>query len=221
MSVKYSKHLILTFLAILFLLAFCPLAIVVASLSPEAVIETDVAAQNNHDWLTFLSIRTTKPGPPENKNDWIKIREINPDADIMKNIVIAQLTGIKPLPISLSAGITRMDWYLDLYSEVRTYYVAINYRVKKENRSFYNGVNYRFYVLALERGRWVIVEASEAPVHRMVEVGYGFSTPEEKTALRIQEERERTGKFINPKGEELAETGRLAVTGDQQRPSSV
>jgi len=36
--------------------------------------------------------------------------------------------------------------------------------------------------------KWVIIEASEVPVHRMVEAGYGFGTLEEKTALRIQEE---------------------------------
>ena len=221
MSVKYSKHLILTSLALLFLLAFLSSAIVSASLSPESVIKRDVTTQNNHDWLGFLSIRTTKPGPPENRNDWIKIREINPDADIMKNIVTAQLGGIKKLPLSLSARLTRIDWYLDLYNEVRTYYVAIDYRLQNENRSFYNGVNYRFYVLALEEGQWVIVEASEVPVHRIVEAGLGFGTTEEKTALRIQKKRERTGKFINPKGKVLAETARLAVTGDHQRPSTI
>jgi len=62
----------------------------------------------------------------------------------------------------------------------RNKFFKIEYQLKKENRAFYNGVNYRLYVLAAEEGRWVIVE--EAPVHRMVEAGYGFGTPEEKIA---------------------------------------
>ena len=225
---RSSKCLILRFLIFLFALVLCPAASLVAGAidpddaSPVDVIRADVTAQNNHDWSTFLAIRTPKAGPPENRNDWIKVRNINPEADIMKNIVTVQLAGIKPLPFSLAEGLTRMDKYLDLYSEVRAYYVAIDYRLKEENRSFYNGVNYRFYVLASEEGNWVIVEASEAPVHRMIEAGYGFGTPEEMTALRIQEERELTGKFINPKGEVIEILAApVQVAGDHQCPSFI
>ncbi|MDI6602582.1 MAG: hypothetical protein QME57_00480 [Patescibacteria group bacterium] len=169
------------------------------------IIKTDIVAQNNHDWPTFLSIRTAKPGPPENRMDYEVLREKYPENDFIQNIITARLVGIKALPPSLVAGLTRMDKYLELYGEVKTYYVGIEYQLKKENRAFYNGVNYRLYVLGPEEESWVIVEAFEMPVHLMIEAGYGFGTEEEKIALRIQQERQRTGKFINARGEIIEE----------------
>lgn len=169
------------------------------------IIKTDIAAQNNHDWPAFLSIRTAKPGPPENRMDYEVLRKKYPENDFIQNIITARLVGIKAFPAGLVAGITKMDKYLELYDEVKTYYVGIEYQLKKENRAFYNGVNYRLYVLGPEQESWVIVEASEMPVHLMIEAGYGFGTEEEKIALRIQEERQRTGKFINAKGEIIEE----------------
>ena len=168
---------------------------------PESVIKMDVVAQNNHDWQSYLAIRTAKPGPPENRNDLMILKEKYPQNIMMENIERAQLVGVKSLPLSLAGGLTRIDKYLELYSEIRAYYVGINYKLKQEKRHLYNGVNYRLYILCPEDGNCVIIEASEAPVHRMIEAGYGFCTPEESTALRIQEERQRTGKFINAQGE--------------------
>lgn len=170
-------------------------------LLPENVIKMDVEAQNNHDWQSYLAIRTAKPGPPENRNDLMILKKKYPQNITMENVERAQLVGIKSLPSSFVGGLTRIDKYLDLYGEIRAYYVGIDYKLKQEKRHLYNGVNYRLYILGQEKGNWVIVEASEAPVHRMIEAGYGFGTPEEKTALRIQEERQRTGKFINAQGE--------------------
>jgi len=126
---------------------------------------------------------------------------------MIENIEKAQLVGIKPLPLNLAGGLTRIDKYLELYRQIRAYYVGIDYKLKQEKRHLYNGVNYRLYILGQEKGNWVIVEASESPVHRMIEAGYGFGTPEEKIALRIQKERERTGKFINAKGEIIEDIG--------------
>jgi hypothetical protein len=163
--------------------------------TPEAIIKADVSAQNNRDWSTFLDIRTAKSGPPESRVDWVKIKETDPvAADMMNNIIKAELVGIKPLPLDLVGDITRIDKFFELYDELNAYYVAIYYQVKIEGRGFLNGVNYRLYILGLEEGHWVIVQASEAPVHRMIEAGYGFGTLEEKTALEIQRERERKGK---------------------------
>ncbi|MGQ9560204.1 MAG: SpoIID/LytB domain-containing protein [Candidatus Oleimicrobiaceae bacterium] len=185
--------------------------------TPESVIEADVAAQNSHDWSAFLSIRTAKAGPPENRVDYQVLKEKYPENDFMQNIVTARLVGIKALPLSLLEGLTRTDKYLELYAEVKAYYVGIEYQLKKENRAFYNGVNYRLYVLAPEEKHLAMVEASEAPVFRMVESGYGFDTPDANIALMIQEVRFRTGKFVNPKGEAIAKV----AAGDHDQPNHI
>ena len=191
---------------ILFLLAFLPLvAWAVDFSSPKAVIEADIIAQNTHDLSTYLSIRTTKLGPPENRNDIKMLRKKYPQYDILQNAVKTQLVGIKSIPISLAGSITKIDKYFDLYSKIKAYYVAINYQLKKENRYFYNGVNYRLYLLGLENGHWVIIEVSHLPIHQMIEAGYGFGTLEEKKALKIQERRERTGEFIDLEGKKITE----------------
>jgi len=55
------------------------------SLFPEEVIKADVIAQNNHDLSTYLSLRTTKVGPPENKDEIMILREKYPEYDILQN----------------------------------------------------------------------------------------------------------------------------------------
>ena len=171
------------------------------SLTPEEVIKADIIAQNNHDLSTYLSLRTTKVGPPENRNEIMILREKYPEYDILQNTVEARLSGITSIPLTLIESITKIDEYFNLFSEIEAYYVAIDYQLENENQYVYNGVNYRLYLLALEEDQWVIIQISHIPVHRMIEEGYGFGTPEEKIALKIQKRRECTGEFINPKGE--------------------
>jgi len=50
----------------------------VNSLTSEEVIKADIIAQNNHDLSTYLSLRTTKVGPPENRNEIMILREKYP-----------------------------------------------------------------------------------------------------------------------------------------------
>ena len=45
------------------------------SLTPEEIIKADIMAQNNHDLSTYLSLRITKVGPPENRNEIMILRE--------------------------------------------------------------------------------------------------------------------------------------------------
>jgi len=55
------------------------------SLTPEEVIKADIIAQNNHDLSTYLSLRTTKVGSPENRNEIMILREKYPEYDILQN----------------------------------------------------------------------------------------------------------------------------------------
>ena len=146
------------------------------SLSPEEAIKADVISQNNNDLSTYLSLRTTKVGSPENRNEIMILREKYPEYDILQNTVEARLAGITSIPLTLVESITKIDEYFNLFSEIEAYYVAIDYQLESENQYVYNGVNYRLYLLALEEDQWVIIQISHIPIHRMIEEGYGFGT---------------------------------------------
>ena len=168
-------------------------------LTPEEVIKADILSQNNHDLSTYFSLRTTKVGPPENRNEIMILREKYPEYDILQNTIKAQMVGIKSIPLTLVESITKIDEYFNLYSEIKAYYVAIDYQLESENQYVYIGVNYRIYLLALEEGHWVIIEISHTPIYRMIEERYGFGTSEEKVALKIQKRRECTDEIIKIK----------------------
>ena len=59
--------------------------------NPEAVIKADIASQDAGDWETFLLLRTSKPGTPENRDDIAllmkKTRHSNGWKNRMKNIL--------------------------------------------------------------------------------------------------------------------------------------
>jgi len=181
----------------------------VPSAEPDSVIKADIAAQNNRDWQQFLALRTSREGPPESILSYQSLRKKYPEDDFMTNIISARVIGIKSLPLSVIAGVfVKVDKYLDLYGEIRAYYVGVAYQVKVEKKQIYNGVNYRLYIVVPEDGRWVIAEASEAPVFHMVTTGYGFKTQEEEAALKIQTERFRSGRFTNPEGITITKVAR-------------
>lgn len=203
---------------------------------PEAVIAADIVAQESHDEAAYLACRAKHEAAPECQKIIASIKKNQPGADVMQDVVRAKLMGIKPLPEKLAAVITRLDIYKAVWPQVASYYVATDYQLKKESRWFYNGVNYRLYILALEGDRWVIVEASVAPVNIIRDAGYGFNTPEEAKAAELERIRERTGKFLNLQGkviedlaatpEQLCEERGLAVSvqplsDEHVRPSSI
>ena len=197
-AIKQGAFRTLFFVSLLFRL---PPVLAASSMGPEAVIRAEVVAQEAGDRVAFVSLRTTKPGTPENRDDLALFMEQKPDCGLLSNVIRAELQGIQDLPINLVATLTTMGRYRTLYDEVAAYYAAIFYEVRTESNYGYNGVNYRLYVLGLEQGQWVIVEVSLIPIYRVLEAGYGFGTQEEKVALWIQEMALRIGRFLNPKGE--------------------
>lgn len=185
--------------------------------SAEMVIATDVAVQAKHDDAAYLACRAKHEAAPECREIIAAIKKNQPEADVIQDVVTAKLTGIKPLSEKLAAGLTRLDIYKTVWPQVTTYYVAIDYQLKKESRWFYNGVNYRLYVLALEDDHWVIVEASMAPVNIIQSAGYGFGTMEEARAAEIERVREKTGKFVNPRGEVIEDVAATAAQLQEEK----
>ncbi|MBM4432149.1 MAG: hypothetical protein FJ026_17640, partial [Chloroflexi bacterium] len=143
-----------------------------APLSPEAVIAADVAAQDRHEGATFLCLRTAQAGPPESRSNYAFLwGERGPPHPVLPEIVSARLVAARALPLHVAEGLTRLDRYLALYGQARAYVVAIDYHLEEQSWHLHDGVNFRLYVLAPEDRRWVIVEASEVPLHRVVEAG--------------------------------------------------
>ena len=156
------------------------------SLTPEEVIKVDILAQNNHDLSTYLSLRTTKVGPPENRNEIMILREKYSKYDILQNINKAELIELKEIPFYLIGNIRKMEEYITLYSQIKVYYVCINYYLKSESQYIFNGVNYLLYILIFKKENWLINEISEPCLNQIIETGYGFGTLEEEKALQIQ-----------------------------------
>lgn len=156
------------------------------SLIPEEVIKADIKAQNNHDLSTYLSLRTTKVGLPENRDSIMIFREKYPEYDILQYINKAELIELKEIPFYLIGNIRKMEEYITLYSQIKVYYVCINYYLKSESQYIFNGVNYLLYILIFEKENWLINEISEPCLNQIIETGYGFGTLEEEKALQIQ-----------------------------------
>jgi len=169
--------------------------------SPESVIAEDIKAQNDNDNTTYLNIRSEKEVAPECQSIIKSINQNQPNLDVMKDVTSAKLVSVKELPSDLAANLTNINLYKQTWSEVKTYYVAIDYKVKKESRWFYNGLNYRLMVLALENNRWVIAEESMAPVPNIVEAGQGFGTKEESIVKDLLTNRAKTAKFYDLQGQ--------------------
>ncbi|MFD2332632.1 hypothetical protein ACFSR7_25525 [Cohnella sp. GCM10020058] len=74
--------------------------------------------------------------------------------------------------------------------------------MKKEDKYFYNGVNYRLMILGQEQGVWKIIENSIAPIVAISNANLGFGSPAEQDAIKIARSRSE-GIIINKKGEVL------------------
>lgn len=161
-------------------------------LSPEEVIKEDIKAQNNYDLSTYFSLRITKVGSLENRNEVIVFRKKYIEYDILLDINKAELVELKQIPFYLIGNIRKMEEYLALYNQIKVYYVCINYHIKSESQYIFNGVNYLLYVLIFEKGNWLINEVSEPYLNQIIEAGYGFGTLEEEKALQIQTAKYKT-----------------------------
>ena len=175
------------------------------------LIAREVAAQHNRDWNDFLAIRATMDGAPENARVRAALRA---EYDFLREVIAARVIAVREIPNDFSA---RAERYREFYAELKTYYVAIDYQLTRESRAFYNGVNFRVYVLGRVESRWEIVESSEAFVRQIVDAGWGFGTREEQIALHIQDARWRTGAFINPHGRVIDQVG----AGDHTQPHHI
>ena len=171
-----------------------------ASNLPQDIILQDIAAQNNHDISSFLSLRPNGTDFPEDRSVYENVWRTHPEDNFIYNVISAKLVGEKAIPLDVAEKITNIESFLQKDSVIKTFYVAIDYKVKVESKYLYNGTNYRFYVLVFNNGKYFIAEASSAPVPLLETLGFGFSTTNERKVSSLQSQALKTGVLELPDG---------------------
>lgn len=116
----------------------------------------------------------------------------------------ADLLKIRELPKQVgvaSGGLVTRDQSLD---KTRFFYAEIRFKVNREEKWLYNGINHRLIVLTEEADRWKIAGIIVPSIRVLVESGYGFGTAAEQKAAEIEATMERKGLVTNYEGEIIA-----------------
>lgn len=173
---------------------------VVHALSPAAVIDAGVIAENANDWVNYPSNWVEELQAP--------LHEFLSDAANaanhvgILNVKSAKFVSKREVPLEVASAFTNVPRYVAQYGQAKVYYVAVDYTVFEETKYYLNGTNYRLAVIVPQNGEWKLAEFSDAPVESLVALGYGFDTPDERQAV-TQYLRRYQGHFVNRKGELL------------------
>ncbi|WP_434656163.1 SpoIID/LytB domain-containing protein [Thermoanaerobacterium thermosaccharolyticum] len=177
----------------------------------QTVVNLLVDSINKGDWKTYVDLQANI-----NREG---IQGFINDADNAKNglgifnVKSAKIKEMKALSDDVVAQLTNLSQYKQQYNEVQAYLVGIDYRVKKENKYFFNGVNYILVVLGKEADNWKVIEMSDAPLEILIPAGYGFGSEDEKEALKIIKAR-INGDIVNKEGK-LIESNKASYRGIQ------
>jgi hypothetical protein len=166
----------------------------------ETVIQELFTYVNQQNWQSYLDLLAKV-----NQDD-MKLFLNNSDNKKngigLFNIKTAKVEEIQFLPDNVVSSFTKLSQYKDEYNEVESFLVGIYFEVKNENKYYFNGVNYRLVVVGKENNAWKVIEISDAPIERLIPLGYGFNNENEKKALKIVQERIK-GNIINSTGETI------------------
>ncbi|MGN7170782.1 hypothetical protein ACTHSJ_33465 [Paenibacillus cellulositrophicus] len=95
------------------------------------------------------------------------------------NIKEAHLIAYKQIPFKYSR--IYLPAYIESQNSPQVFYVAVNYKVYKEDKYHINGLNYFLIVTVLEESKRKIILTPLVPVRSVIADGYGFGTPDERT----------------------------------------
>lgn len=220
MKNKGIKTFALFLLAIFTFTVFAPAALAASARAESTdVIYRVVEAMDSQDWNTYIMLQCEK-----NQRDYAVF--LSGSANAVKhaglfNIVSAEVSEIKELPLDSAAAFARIQEYKEQYQQVAAYYVGIDYNVYEESKYYFNGVNYALVITALENGSWKIVEMSDAPIESLVPMGLGFGTDSESVALNIVQAR-ISGTVIDSNGSIISRVNATRAASDEHdRPDVV
>ena len=162
--------------------------------NPVSVIEKMVNAMNNQDAVEYTSTFTQT-----NRVDMEKAYSNSSGEPFFKE-KSAQLVNIKKLPANIGIVAAAISPREELGEETEVYYTELAFKVDKEDKWLYNGINHRVIVAVNENGEWKISRMSVPAMACIVEKGQGFGTKAEEQALRIEDTMERKGIVLNMQG---------------------
>lgn len=113
-----------------------------------------VAAENTQNWDQFCNL-FTEDQIKEEKKFFQSYRKVG-----VKYIKTASLVEIQYLDSK--------DSDMNINSNYRNYIVGVDYTVSKEDKYYFNGVNYHLMTLKLENGTWKILEYQDAPLENYI-----------------------------------------------------
>jgi hypothetical protein len=156
---------------------------------------TAINDQNPQEYINCFS--------KENRELMEQFLTENPNQPFFKE-QSADLLNIRELPKQVglaSGGLVTRDQSLD---KTRFFYAEIRFKVNREEKWLYNGINHRLIVLTEEADRWKIAGIIVPSIRVLVESGYGFGTAAEQKAAEIEATMERKGLVTNYEGEIIA-----------------
>jgi hypothetical protein len=202
LSLQWPK----AFMALLLMKLLVPVAYAVTNSSSgdrdsseaSTVINRMVQAINNQDSQEYISCFSK-----ENRGLMERFIAENPDQTFFKE-QNATLVNIRELPKEFgvaSGGLVTRDQSLD---RTRFFYAEIRFKVNREEKWLYNGINHRLIVMTEETDGWKIAGIPVPSIRVLVESGYGFRTEAEKKAVEIEATMEARGLVTNYEGRVIA-----------------
>lgn len=156
-----------------------------------------VESINIKDWNTYAELQ-----PNEYKADLKEFLIDSENQQTSKGLLCVQsakIKEIKLLPKAALSEIINLEDYTLKYGDIYSFLVGTTYKVKKESKYFLNGVNYNLILVGKEDGKWKIVFNEDAPLEVLCPKGYGFNNDDEKSSLKVIQEKYK-GNIINKSG---------------------
>jgi hypothetical protein len=180
------------------------------------VVKTYIDSIDKKRWNELLKLI-----PEDRKEFWAEFlsnKENEKNNLGVLNVTSAKIKEIKLIPEDGMKKIMSLEKYKLNYSNIESYLVGIDYRVKSENTHYFNGIRYEIFIVGWNNKNPYVLADLDAPLENIVPNGLGFNSPDEKKALKIIKEKYK-GRYLNNKGELLEENKGLKVkpleiTGD-------
>lgn len=183
------KRLLTVLLIVCLLLSNTIIASAESSSNNDAVqtIEQYIKAQNDHDWQTYINLQ-------------VQPNQLEIEKFIHNEQNISNGVGVLGVQTAKLEEIKQIESNAD--SEEIIFIVGIDYKVKSEDKYFFNGVNYRLVKVKNEENQWKILSVTDAPLEIMTIDGPVFNSDGEKAALKIINDR-RKGEITNKAGKTI------------------
>jgi hypothetical protein len=163
--------------------------------SPLSAVEGFISDLNKNNYTESINYWI---GPKQQEySSFIKNEES--EGTGLLGIEKARLVDYKELDYTSAQSYTPyFDNLTSNYKDVHFYYIAVDYKVAKENEMNMDGINYVLTAVVLENGHWKIAQYSVAPVDNIVSDKNGLNTADEATWVKQYKERYK-GKYIDRK----------------------